>query len=110
MEDEEHVAVDASVYVEHFSLYCVEADSLNLSLGGDYRTSHVAAINCDNNAKTETLLGTESFRLELPRGSSAELPLKAVWHFGGDYRSASDPEARVDLLNVEAEGRINLYR
>ena len=108
--DDTHVAVEVSTYVEHYTLYCIEADSLRITVNGNAQTVHADAINCDENGKTETLLGTAVFSLDLQPGQSVSVPLQARWSFGGDYRSASNPEERVDLPFIDAEGQILLAR
>jgi hypothetical protein len=81
------ISVRVTVYLNSYSIY-VNAlpNCLNIGLNGQYVALDSPAISYDSNtALLTTELGSQSFTVQLPAGSSRDLDLQAEWHWGGTY-------------------------
>lgn len=95
------IEVGVTVSLDHYTLHAISGDTLNISLGNDFRNLHVEAIDTDDNAQQTTVLGAYTFSVPYVKGQAQSLPLAVEWHFGGSYHG-------VDLSVLECGGMVDI--
>lgn len=101
--DSSKVSVTVDVSAESYSLQLMATKTLHMSLNGEYVTVDVPAVDYDGKEMTENKLGSYTFELDLPAGSSNSYTLAVEWQFGGVYFNQP-----VDVL--ECGGTISISR
>lgn len=101
--DSDKVSVTVTVSAESYSLQLMATKTLHMSLNGEYVTVDVPAVDYDGKEMTENTLGSYTFELSLPVGSSNSYTLAVEWQFGGVYFNQP-----IDVL--ECGGTISLAR
>lgn len=101
--DSSKVSVTVTVSTESYSLQLMATKTLHMSLNGEYVTVDVPAVDYDGKEMTENTLGSYTFELDLPAGSSNSYTLAVEWQFGGVYFNQP-----IDVL--ECGGTISLAR
>ena len=101
--DEVNVAV--TVYVQSGMLYSGQSGDvmLDISAGGKYATIPAAVVSYDGASIQRHLLGSQTFTVSAPVGTTTAVPVQAVWHFQGIYSGNSLPQ-------LECGGTISVSR
>ena len=101
--DSNTVSVTVTVSAQSYSLHLEPTKSLHISLNGEYKTVDVAALTYDGTDLAKNELGSATFDIDLPAGSSNSYTLAVEWQFGGFYFNTP-----IEVL--ECGGTISLSR
>lgn len=101
--DANQIRVDVAVGVESYSLHVIAAPSVNVSFAGQFKTLNAPAITYDGGEHIRNELGSTSFIVDLPMGSSNTFTLAVEWHFGGWYMNT-------ELPVIECGGTVSVVR
>ena len=101
----EEISVLVTVTLNSYSIYVNSLpNALNIGLNGQYVSLESPDIHYDSNtAMLSTQLGSQSFTVQLPEGSSRDLDLQVEWHWGGKYGG-------VDIPVIECGGSFTVTR
>lgn len=102
--DADTVKVTVNVNLVSYSLHITAApNSVNVSVGDDYRSAGSPTVDNDENVQITTLLATTEHYLSLSQGQSGSFPVAVEYHFGGVYKE-------LELPVIECGGSITLSR
>ena len=98
------VEVTIKVSVDSYAIHLQAVPyAVKLSVNGEYVTMDAPAVDYDGSAATNTVFGSKTFTVNLPEGSSANIPVAIEWHFGGTYGGQE-----IDV--IECGGTISVSR
>lgn len=102
--DANTVKVTVNVNLVSYSLHITAAtNSVNVSVGDDYRSAGSPTVDNDENIQITTLLATTEHYLSLSQGQSGSFPVAVEYHFGGVYKE-------MELPVIECGGSITISR
>ncbi len=102
--DNTRAKITVSVSLQSYSLFATSsAKALTITVNGQNYTADVAALQIDSTEEVTTPIGTHSFTVDAPKGSSTTVPVEVTWRFGGSYSG-------VTLETVTASGEVTLVR
>ncbi len=102
--NENTVRVTVEVNLISYSLHITEGyNTLNVSVGEDYRSANTPAVEHDENTQLTTRLAATEHYVTLGPGQSATVPVAVEYHFGGVY-------SEQELPVIECGGSITLSR
>ena len=107
--DENQVAVEVTATALHYAMYYTSYKTLFLSVNGVTENLDTPDIATDAGGLQETVLGTYTFTVQIPAGSSAQIPVNAKWNFNGTYGKDNDGNP-ISISNLECGGNITIVR
>nr|MBQ4318763.1 hypothetical protein [Clostridia bacterium] len=85
--DSPYATVTVKVFLDCYDIYINSRDNSVISINGEEKTFPTKIISINNNKLNSVELHSESVQILSPLGETVEVPVSAMFYFGGKYGS-----------------------